>query len=116
MIAHRANGWRRAFPHVGGTGSELPRGTRLAAILLRSLFMTIILVVTVHVSMPQSERIWSAYEAPGDLVRMLLGFAVAAWIVIHLFMLPADDDGYRTWLHLGLFAVPFALICAIGIW
>jgi hypothetical protein len=73
-------------------------------------------VVTVHVSGPQSETIWSAYETPGDLVRMALGLVVILWMLIHLFMLPKDAEGYRTWLYLGLAAVPFALILAFAVW
>jgi hypothetical protein len=30
--------------------------------------------------------------------------------------LPHDAAGYRTWLYLGLFAVPFALICLFALW
>ena len=74
------------------------------------------MVVTVFVSSPQNETIWSAYETPGDLVRMALGFAVCLWMLIHLFMLPKDAEGYRTWLYLGLVVVPFALICAFAVW
>lgn len=74
------------------------------------------MVVTVFVSSPQNETIWSAYETPGDLVRMALGLAVCLWLLIHLFMLPKDAEGYRTWLYLGLVVVPFALICAFAVW
>jgi hypothetical protein len=47
---------------------------------------------------------------------MALGFAVCLWMLIHLFMLPKDAEGYRTWLYLGLVVVPFALICAFAVW
>jgi hypothetical protein len=66
--------------------------------------------------MPQSETIWTAYETPGDLIRMALGFVVCLGIVIQLFMAPKDAQAYRTWLYLGLAAVPFALICVFAIW
>ena len=68
------------------------------------------------VSWPQNETIWSAYETPGDLVRMALGLVVCLWLLRHLFMLPKDPEGYRTWLYLGLAAVPFALILAFAVW
>jgi len=70
----------------------------------------------VRVSAPQSESIWSAYETPGDLIRLALGVAVGVWILFHLFMLPEDAEGYRTWVYLGLAVVPLALICAIAVW
>jgi len=84
--------------------------------VLRALFIAALLVVTVRVSSPQSETIWSAYETPGDLIRLALGLLVCVWIVVQMFMVPKDPEGYRTWLYLGLVAVPFAIICAIAVW
>ena len=71
---------------------------RIAGIVLRSIFLCALLVVTVWVSLPQNESIWSVYETPGDLVRVALGFIVCVWILFHLFMLPKDVEGYRTWI------------------
>ena len=71
---------------------------RIAGIALRSIFLCALLVVTVWVSLPQNESIWSVYETPGDLVRVALGFIVCVWILFHLFMLPKDAEGYRTWI------------------
>lgn len=73
-------------------------GLRIAGIVLRSIFLCALLVVTVWVSLPQNESIWSVYETPGDLVRVALGFIVCVWILFHLFMLPKDAEGYRTWI------------------
>jgi hypothetical protein len=84
--------------------------------LLRAIFIAALVVVTVRVSSPQSETIWSAYETPGDLIRLALGLLVCIWIIVHLFMVPKDPEGYRTWVYLGLVAVPFAVICAIAVW
>jgi hypothetical protein len=42
-----------------------------------------------------------------------LGVAVGLWILLHLFMLPKDAEGYRTWVYLGLIIAPFALALAI---
>ncbi len=72
--------------------------------------------MTIHVSSPQNETIWLAYETPGDLIRVILGFAVSVWIVSQLFVFPEEAEAYRTWVYCGLVAVPFALICAIAIW
>ena len=74
------------------------------------------MVVIVRVSSPQSETLSSLYETPGDLIRLALGFAVCLWIVIHLFMLPKDAEGYRTWVYLGLVVAPLALAVAIFLW
>ncbi|MCK9916032.1 hypothetical protein MXD81_43450 [Microbacteriaceae bacterium K1510] len=105
-----------ALRNARSATGEVSRRVRLAAIALRTIFMLILLAVTVRVSAPQSERLWSVYETPGDLVRLVLGIAVVLWIVIHMFMMPKDTGAYRTWLRLGPIAVLFALICAVGIW
>ena len=47
---------------------------------------------------------------------MILGFALCVWFAILLFQGPRDAHGYRTWLYLGLVAVPFALICLFAVW
>ena len=91
-------------------------GLRIASVALRTIFICILLVLALRVSMPQSETIWSAYETPADLVRMLLGFGLCVWFVILLFQGPRDPRGYRTWIYLGMAAVPFALICLYAVW
>lgn len=93
--------------------AEVPISLRIGAIVLRALFIGALLVVVARVSMPQNESIWSAYETPGDLIRLALGVAVGLWILLHLFMLPKDPEGYRTWVYLGLIIAPFALALAI---
>jgi hypothetical protein len=95
----------------------IPVRLRIAGLVLRVLTMAAFLVVTVRVSSPQSETIWSAYETPGDLIRLALGLVVCVWIVFQMFMLPKDDpERDRTRLHLGLITAPLAIICAIAVW
>jgi hypothetical protein len=95
----------------------MPSGrVRIAAIILRALFIGILIVVTARVASPQTESIWSAYETPGDLIRMALGLSVCLWLAVHVFILPKDPEAYRTWLYLGLAVLPLAIICAIVIW
>ncbi len=60
--------------------------------------------------------LFTTYAAWGDLVRMALGLAVCAWLVIQLWNGPKTANGYRVWLYLGLVAVPFASICLVAIW
>jgi cell division protein FtsW (lipid II flippase) len=62
------------------------------------------------------EHISSLYETPGDLVRVALGFAVCVWLIVHVFILPKDPNGYRTWLYLGVAILPLSVLCAIFIW
>jgi len=95
---------------------KLSAGLRIAAIGLRTLFIGLLALITFRVSLPQNETIWTAYDTPSDVVRMVLGLAVAAWLVFQLFRGPRDRDGYRTWFYLGLLAVPFSVICLIAVW
>jgi len=111
---------RRAFPPERTSpvkdSRQIPTALWIAGTTLRVVFIACLLLITLRVSMPQSETIWSAYETPADLIRMLLGLGVCAWLVLLLFQGPKDAQGYRTWLYLGLAAVPFALILLFAIW
>jgi F0F1-type ATP synthase membrane subunit a len=88
----------------------------LAGLVVRTLFIAILIVITARVASPQLEHISSLYETPSDLVRVALGFAVCVWLAVHLFILPKDPGGYRTWLQLGVILLPLALLCAIVVW
>jgi len=94
----------------------VPVRLRIAAIVLRSIFVCTLLAVTVRVSMPQNETIWTAFDSFGDAIRLVLGVVVCIWIIAHLFMLPKDAEGYRTWIYLGVALVPLALACAVAVW
>jgi TRAP-type C4-dicarboxylate transport system permease small subunit len=91
-------------------------GLRIAAIVLRTLFIVLLVVLTLRVSLPQSETIWTAYDTPADLVRLLLGIGVCAWLLYQLFQVPKDSGSSRTWFYLGLIAVPFTLITLFAVW
>jgi hypothetical protein len=80
------------------------------------LFLLILIAVTARVASPQSEKFWSAYETPGDLIRLGLGLSVCLWLAVHIFILPKDAEAYRTWLYLGLAVLPLAILCAFVIW
>jgi hypothetical protein len=89
---------------------------RIAATILRIVFICALVLITLGVSMPQNETIWTAYDTPLDLVRLLLGLVACVWLVIQLFKGPRDANGYRTWMYLGLCTIPFALICLYYVW
>lgn len=91
-------------------------GTKLAGNVVRVLFMCALLGVIALVARPQSETIWTAYETPADLVRLVLGIAAGIWIVVHLFIPPRDPAAYRTWIYLGLVLLPLAAIYAVVMW
>jgi cell division protein FtsW (lipid II flippase) len=107
---------RQSGPPSVASVSAIPIGLRILAIVLRALTIGALVVVTARVSSPQSETISTVYETPGDLIRVVLGFAVCLWMVVHLFILPKDAEGYRTWLYLGPVLAPLALAVVIAIW
>jgi hypothetical protein len=113
--------WSRPAP--AGTVSEassppekISLTLRVAATLLRTAFIGIVVLITLIVSMPQNETIWTVYDTPLDVVRLLLGVVVCIWLAVQLFKGPRDGHGYRTWLYLGLAAIPFAVICLLAVW
>ena len=108
--------WARRDPDTAVPGSDVSRGLLIASVVLRALFIACLLVITLRVSMPQNETVWTAYDTPGDLVRMALGLAVCVWLVVQLFRAPNDAHAYRTWLYFGLAALPFVLICVFAVW
>jgi len=89
---------------------------RIAAPILRAVFMLLLAAITARVCLPQSEQIWQVYDSPRDLARLALGGAFCGWILFHAFSGPKDAEGYRAWFYFGLAAVPFALICLIAVW
>jgi hypothetical protein len=88
----------------------------MTALILRSLFLGTLVVLAIRVSAPQSETIWSAYETPGDLVRLVLGLGAAVGILVQLFHPPKDAQAYRTWTYLGVVLAPLALVVAVAVW
>jgi hypothetical protein len=95
--------------------AKLPFGVWTAGLVSRTLFILILSVTTIHVASPQNETIWSAYETPGDLIRMVVGFLLCLWLVVNLFIPPKDSQGYWTWIYLAPL-VPLALLCAVVTW
>ena len=96
--------------------AKLSTTVRLAGIAVRTLFIAILVIITARVSSPQMEHVWSLYETPGDLIRVALGFVVCVWLIVHVFILPKDPNGYRIWLYLGVAILPLSILCAIAIW
>jgi hypothetical protein len=96
--------------------SELPTAVWFGGLTVRTLFIAVLVVITTRVASPQIEHIWSLYETPGDLVRVILGAGVCIWLIVHIFILPKDRAGYRTWLYLGVLLLPLSILCAFVIW
>ena len=105
---------RPASPHE--EIRAIPLGLRIAALILRAVFIGILIVLVARVSSPQSETIWSAYDTPGDLIRVVLGLVACFWLLYSAFTLPKDDGAYQSWIYISLLAGPLALACVIVFW
>lgn len=97
-------------------GGGMSRTVWFGGLTVRTIFIAILIVITMRVASPQMEHIWAIYETPSDLVRVAIGFAVCVWLAVHLFIPPKDAGGYRTWLYLGVAILPLAALCAFVIW
>ena len=95
---------------------DIPVLIWIGGVAARSVFLVVLTVVTARVASPQVENLWSLFETPGDLIRVALGFAVCAWLVVNLFIVPKDADAYRTWMYLGIVLLPLSVLCAIVVW
>ena len=96
--------------------AAIPLWLLILVMVLRTLFFGALVAVTVRLSSPQSETIWTVYDTPSDLIRVAVGFAVCMWIVVQFFMFPKRADVYRTWVRIGLVVTPLALAIAIAVW
>ena len=104
-------------PASGDTPGLLPpRSIRVVGKILRTLFIATLIIVTARVAGPQNESLSSIYETPSDLARLVLGLSVCLWLATHLFVVPKDEDAFRTWFYLGLAILPLAVITTIVIW
>ena len=94
----------------------VPLGLRIIALALRAAFVGVLIVLVARVSSPLNETIWTAYDTPGDLVRVIVGLVACLWMLHSVFTSPKDAEAYRTWIYLGLFVTPFALASVIASW
>ena len=97
-------------------GAKISRTVWLGGLAVRTIFIAILVVITARVASPQVEHIWSLWETPSDLIRVALGVAVCIWLLVHLFIVPKDPGGYRTWLYLGIIILPLSILCTMAIW
>ena len=96
--------------------TTVPLGLRIVALALRAAFVGVLIVLVARVSSPLNETIWTAYETPGDLIRVVVGLVACLWMLFHVFKLPQDAEAYRIWTYLGIVVVPLALVCVIVFW
>ncbi|MFB9269717.1 hypothetical protein ACFFWD_42500 [Bradyrhizobium erythrophlei] len=89
---------------------------RILGLILRTLFLIVVVVVTARVAYPQNETLWSVYDTPDELLRVVLGAAVCIFVAVQIFRYSRDPVDMRRWVVIGIAAVPLALLCAVVIW
>jgi hypothetical protein len=89
---------------------------RLLGLFLRTLFLLVVIAITVRVATPQNETLWSAYDTPSDLFRIILGLLVGGFIAVQIFLYPKNPAEMRKWVPIGLAVLPLALLCAAVVW
>lgn len=89
---------------------------RLFGLILRTIFLMVVVAVTARVAAPQNETLWSAYETPSDLLRIVLGAIVCGFVTVQIFRYSRNPADMRKWVPIGLAVLPLALLCAVVIW
>jgi hypothetical protein len=95
---------------------DMPVFVWIGGTVARSVFLIILTVLTARVASPQVENLWSLFETPDDFIRVALGFAVCAWLVVNLFIVPKDGEAYRSWMYLSVVLLPLSVLCAVVVW
>ena len=103
-------------PNPSERMTSVPFGLRIVALALRAAFVGVLIVLVARVSSPLNETIWTAYDTPGDFIRVVVGLAACLWMLHSVFTVPKDAEAYRTWIYLGLFVTPVALAGIIACW
>ncbi len=104
------------FREANQVGRPVSPGVRIAGLGLRFLIILALVILTARVSAPQSKTLWSAYEAPLDLLRLVLGMSVCIFIGAQMFVGVPNNEACRTWAYLGIIALPFTIICILAVW
>lgn len=107
---------RDTLPDERASVSSFSAGLPVVGAVFRVLFIGALAAIILRVSLPQSSTIWTAYQSPLDLIRMILGLIACVGIAFQFFAMPRDRQRDQTWIYLGLAAVPFALVCLFATW
>src|SRR3974390_822098 len=93
-----------ASPTSSEADGAVPFRTRALGAALRIIFVVFLVAILLKVSLPQSERLWTIYDTPRDVIRLVLGLAACLFIAAQLFFfrLPKDSRGYQIWIYFGL--------------
>jgi hypothetical protein len=89
---------------------------RFFGLILRTLFLIVVVAMTARVAAPQNETLWSAYDTPTDLLRIIVGAIGCGFVVVQIFRYSRNPADMRRWVPIGLAVLPLTLLCAVVIW
>jgi len=117
FVVHSQLGSQDAMNTNANQGmTTVPLGLRIVALALRAGFVGVLIVLVARVSSPLNETIWTAYDTPGDLIRVIVGSLACLLMLLSVFTSPKDAEAYRAWIYLGLIVTPLALASVIALW
>jgi hypothetical protein len=97
--------------------SRNARRLRIAGVAARSVFLLALVIVTAHVSAPQTSRsIFDAHTSFSDLSLAAIGWGACLGVVIAMFRFSREPEAHRTWLYVGPAMTALLLVCAIAWW
>jgi hypothetical protein len=83
--------------------TAVPSAWKFAGTVVRSVFIVALMAVTWSVSIPQNMSANAiAHLSIGDIVRALIGIAICCGMIVELIRRPKDDEGYKTWVFIGV--------------
>jgi hypothetical protein len=98
MVNMAQTGRSQVSPHP-----PVPNAMKFVGTVVRSVFIVTLMAVTWSVSMPQNISATAlAHFSAGDFVRALIGIAVCCGMIVELVRPPKDDEGYKTWVFIGV--------------
>lgn len=83
------------------SSAQVPQYLRVAGALVRSVFIVTLMAITWSLTIPPNITAFARYST-GDFIRGAIGIIICVAMTVELFRHPRDDDGYRTWSHIGI--------------
>lgn len=82
--------------------------------LFRSIFLIVLAVVTARISLPETLNSGTlAHFTIADFARTGMGVVICAFLMVQALKRPADEQGYKTWIYIGIALSAVALFAAV---
>jgi hypothetical protein len=95
------------------SSAQVPKYLRVAGALVRSAFIVTLMAITWSLTIPPTMTAFARYST-GDFIRVAIGIIICVGLTVELFKHPRDDEGYRTWAHIGI-GVAFVVLIFVAL-